>query len=73
MFFSANIKDFKIEFTFTTELKKLETEVLLTLLNPNYNGFHVMILTETKIDVSFPNSQFIIGYSSPFRYDRKST
>ena len=30
-----------------------------------------MILTETKIDVSFPNSQFIIdGYSPPFRYDR---
>ena len=27
-----------------------------------------MILTETKIDASFPNSQFIIdGYSPPFR------
>ena len=30
-----------------------------------------MILTETKIDASFPNSQFINDrYSSPFRYDR---
>ena len=30
-----------------------------------------MILTETKIDASFPNSQIINDrYSSPFRYDR---
>ena len=31
----------------------------------------VMIISETKLDVSFPESQFKIpGYSSPFRLDR---
>ena len=41
---------------------------LKTLIEKNID---VLIFTETKIDASFPNSQFIIdGYSSPFRYDR---
>ena len=41
---------------------------LKTLIQKNID---VLIFAETKIDASFPNSQFIIdGYSSPFRYDR---
>ena len=32
-----------------------------------------MIITETKIDSSFPDGQFYIhGYSKPFRFDRNS-
>ena len=34
---SVKIQYLKNEFTFTTELNKLETEVLLTLPNPKYN------------------------------------
>ena len=35
--YSAKIQDLKNEFTFTTKLNKLESEVLLTLSNPKYN------------------------------------
>ena len=35
--YSVKIQYLKNEFTFTTELNKLETEVLLTLPNPKYN------------------------------------
>ena len=32
-----------------------------------------MIITETKIDESFPESQFVIqGFSKPYRLDRNS-
>ena len=30
----------------------------------------MFLLSETKIDISFPSSQFTIGYSNPFRRDR---
>ena len=31
----------------------------------------VLVLTETKLDDSFPNSQFLVdGFSEPFRIDR---
>ena len=34
----------------------------------------ILIVSETKIDRSFPDSQFIMeGYSKPFRYDRCTT
>ena len=37
------------------------------------NNIDVLILTETKIDNSFPERQFIIdGYSKPYRLDRNS-
>ena len=33
---------------------------------------HVLLLSETKLDGSFPNGQFLIeGYTTPFRKDRK--
>ena len=35
------------------------------------NNIDILVLTETKIDYSFPNSQFRIdGFSAPFRLDR---
>ena len=35
------------------------------------DNIDVLVLTETKIDGSFPENQFLIeGYSIPFRYDR---
>ena len=35
------------------------------------NNIDILVLTETKIDSSFPNSQFRIdGFSAPFRLDR---
>ena len=34
---SVKIQELKNEFSFTTKLKKLEREVLLTLPNPKYN------------------------------------
>ena len=35
------------------------------------NNIDILILTETKIDSSFPNSQFMIeGLSMPFRLDK---
>ena len=31
----------------------------------------IMIITETKLDSTFPTSQFVIdGYSEPYRFDR---
>ena len=34
----------------------------------------ILVITETKIDNSFPTSQFYIeGYSKPFRLDRNAT
>ena len=31
----------------------------------------VLVLTETKVDDSFPNVQFLVdGFSEPYRYDR---
>ena len=34
------------------------------------NNVNILIITETKIDSSFPNSQFMIeGFSMPFRLD----
>ena len=40
---------------------------LKTLIGKNID---VLILTETKIDATFLNSQFIVdSYSPPFRYD----
>ena len=40
---------------------------LKTLIGKNID---VLILTETKIDASYPKSQFIVdSYSPPFRYD----
>ena len=30
------------------------------------------MISETKIDESFPTSQFLIGFSSPYRLDRNS-
>ena len=33
----------------------------------------IIVLTETKLDDSFPTAQFTIeGYSKPFRHDRNS-
>ena len=33
----------------------------------------ILVITETKTDSSFPNSQFIIeGFSMPYRWDRNS-
>ena len=35
------------------------------------NNIDILVLTETKIDSSFPNAQFRIdGFSAPFRLDR---
>ena len=35
------------------------------------NNIDILVLTETKIDASFPNAQFKIdGFSAPFRLDR---
>ena len=35
------------------------------------NNIDILLLTETKIDASFPNTQFRIdGFSAPFRLDR---
>ena len=35
------------------------------------NNIDILVLTETKIDASFPNAQFSIGgFSAPFRLDR---
>ena len=35
------------------------------------NNIDILVLTETKIDASFPNAQFRIdGFSAPFRLDR---
>ena len=35
------------------------------------NKVHILILTETKLDESFPTAQFDIdGYKSPYRQDR---
>ena len=35
------------------------------------DNIDVLLVTETKLDISFPTSQFIIeGYSTPFRFDR---
>ena len=32
----------------------------------------ILILTETKLDGSFPTSQFMVdGFSMPYRHDRK--
>ena len=34
------------------------------------NNFDILVLTQTKIDSNFPNSQFRIdGFSAPFRLD----
>ena len=33
--------------------------------------FDILVLTESKLDSSFPTNQFLIeGYSKPFRFDR---
>ena len=43
-------------------------EQLKTIIN---NNIDILILTETKLDETFPTNQFLIeGYSSPFRFDR---
>ena len=43
-------------------------EILKDLMT---NNIDILILTETKIDQSFPENQFLIkGYSKPFRLDR---
>ena len=35
------------------------------------NNIDILIVTETKIDLSFSNSQFMTeGFSMPFRFDR---
>ena len=35
------------------------------------NNIDILVLTETKMDSSFPNAEFRIdGFSSPFRFDR---
>ena len=32
---------------------------------------HILMVTETKINKSFPTSQFILpGFTSPYRFDR---
>ena len=43
-------------------------------LNSTVNGFvDVLLITECKLDDSFPTAQFHMqGYSSPFRLDRNS-
>ena len=30
----------------------------------------IFVLTETKLNSAFPTSQFLIGYSEPYRFDR---
>ena len=33
--------------------------------------FDILVITETKLDSTFPTSQFLIeGYSEPYRFDR---
>ena len=32
----------------------------------------ILVITETKLDSTFPTSQFLIGYSEPYRFDRNS-
>ena len=35
------------------------------------NNIDILVLTETKMDSSFPNAEFRIdGFSAPFRFDR---
>ena len=29
-----------------------------------------LVITKTKLDLTFPTSQFLIGYSEPYRFDR---
>ena len=30
----------------------------------------ILVITETKLDSTFPTSQFLIGYSEPYHFDR---
>ena len=32
----------------------------------------ILVITETKLDSTFPTSQFLIGYSEPYCFDRNS-
>ena len=42
-------------------------------LNKDINYIDVLVLTETKIDDSFPTAQFLVrGFSKPYRLDRNS-
>ena len=46
-------------------------EQLKLMLRENID---IIMISETKIDESFPASQFVIpGYSNPYRYDRNSS
>ena len=33
----------------------------------------ILVVTETKLDSNFPNSQFLIGYSEPYRFKETGT
>jgi len=43
-------------------------EQLITIVR---NKVDILVITETKLDTSFPESQFLMhGYSKPYRFDR---
>ena len=46
--------------------KSLDFEPLRSLVKDKLD---IILLSETKIDESFPSSQFAIGYTKPFRRD----
>ena len=42
-----------------------------TLVQQITNNIDILMISETKLDNSFPEGQFLIpGYSSPYRFDR---
>ena len=42
-----------------------------TLVQQITNNISILMVSETKLDNSFPEGQFLIpGYSSPYRFDR---
>ena len=44
------------------------------LLEADLGNIDILMVSETKIDMSFPTSQFVIqGFAAPFRLDRTNT
>ena len=64
--YEGNIKIGTLNINSIAALGKFEG--LVTLINGNVD---VLVITETKLDSTFPNSQFFIpGYKPPYRLDR---